>query len=199
MRTITFLAACLLLLLAACSPKNDKIFLTSGSTILAFGDSLTKGVGADSGHSYPDVLSAETGITVINSGVSGEVSSAGLLRLKQQLESTQPNLVILCHGGNDILRRLPLDALETNLDKMIKLIKSYRADVLIVAVPKPALSLKPLPLYKSLAKHHNLAADLNTLSDLFEQSSMKSDRFHLNNKGYRALALAIGERIEIMN
>jgi len=191
------LLLCLCSLLNACSDGNQKITLSSDSVIIAFGDSLTQGVGAAPDDSYPSVLSRELGLQVINEGVSGETSAQGLARLEAILRSTPPDLVILCHGGNDLLRKLPMTALEQNLEQMIALIESYQAQVLLVAVPKPAIFLTPSPLYQTLAKRHQLVADLDTLTELLKEPAMKSDAVHLNALGYQALALAIADRITI--
>ena len=56
-------------------------------------------------NSYPAVFSQETGYKVINAGLPGEITAAGVLRLLGLLQRYNPDLVIICHGGNDILRR----------------------------------------------------------------------------------------------
>ena len=192
---LVFIALTLSLL--ACSEKNNKIQLDQNSVILAFGDSLTQGVGTSQDKSYPSVLSEILGIEVINKGISGETSSQGLKRFRNVLKQTTPDLVILCHGGNDILRKLPLEKLRSNLQQMIDIAHSNGAEVMLIGVPKPAIFLSPLPLYEEVAEDNQLVTDLSTLSELLGQPSMKSDGIHLNAKGYQALAQALAEKIQI--
>ena len=181
-----------------CSSESQKIQLTQDSVILAFGDSLTRGTGAGLADSYPNNLQEILGLTVLNEGIPGETSGKGFERLETLLASTSPDLVILCHGGNDILKRLPLDNLENNLAQMIELIQSHGAQVILLGVPKPSIILSALPLYEKLANEYTLVSDLTSLSNLLEQPSMKSDRVHLNANGYRKLALNIARKIEVI-
>lgn len=189
----------LLLLLSGCGSQDSKVVLLKDSLIVAFGDSLTKGIGTSLENSYPAVLENELGIRVVNEGMPGETSAEGLLRLKAVLERHRPTLVILCHGGNDILRKLPRESLKNNLSQMVELIHSYGSDVLLVGVPEPAISLSALPLYADVAEQYLLVSELNALPDLLESPNMKSDRVHLNTQGYRQLALALSAKIDVIH
>lgn len=80
--------------------------------IVAFGDSLTAGLGVDQNDAYPGQLARwlrEQGYAydVINAGVSGDTSAGGLRRVEWILKS-QPKLVIVELGANDGLRGQPL-------------------------------------------------------------------------------------------
>jgi lysophospholipase L1-like esterase len=132
------LLACLFL--AACGQSGRLTLTDSRSTILAFGDSLTHGTGVAASQSYPTVLDGLVKTKVIRSGIPGEISANnGLKRLKGELDRHQPDLVILCHGGNDILRRLPGETTRQNLAAMVNLIRSSGAEVLLIAVPNISL------------------------------------------------------------
>jgi acyl-CoA thioesterase-1 len=51
-----------------------------------------------------------------NAGILGEISQQDLLRLPMILEQTKPDLVVLCHGGNELIRQLGNDQLKNNIE-----------------------------------------------------------------------------------
>lgn len=161
------------------------------AVILAFGDSLTVGKGASAADSYPAVLARLSGRHVESSGVSGEVSALGLERLPAELSRVRPDLLILLHGGNDILRNRSVAELESNLDAMIRLARSKDIEVVLLGVPEKKLFSDAAPLYSELAERHDLVFIEDLLSGLLRDSAMKSDAVHLNARGYRALAEGI--------
>jgi len=170
--------------------------LATNAVILAFGDSLTYGTGANSQtESYPAVLQQLIGRTVVNAGIPGEISQEGLLRLPKLLEQTKPDLVVLCHGGNDLIRQLGNDQLKNNLDKMIHLIQKSGAEVLLIAVPRFSITLAVPELYTELATAYKVPIELTILPELERDSAMKSDTIHPNSMGYKVLAERIHKLI----
>jgi len=161
------------------------------TVILAFGDSLTYGTGAPASQSYPEALASLIERPVINAGLPGEVTSAGRERLPGQLAKHRPTLVILCHGGNDFLRRLDPEATARNLRAMIELSRASGADVLLIGVPKLGFGLEVPAFYPALAKDFALPYQGEILIELLGDHSMKSDPIHPNADGYRLLAEAI--------
>lgn len=182
------------LLLCACGkhklPQLAK--LPEGAVILAFGDSLTRGNGSSAGNDYPSQLQALTGRTVINGGVPGEVSQQGLERLPALLDETQPQLMILTHGANDLLRRLPTDALEANLRAMIRLARERGVQVVMLGVPQPALLfMSGAEIYPRIAHEESVPIDPTTLAGILADGAFKSDPIHPNDAGYRLMAEAV--------
>ena len=185
-----------LLLSAGCGKPPRLPLLAGDAVILAFGDSLTAGTGAGDTESYPAVLSRLIGRSVLNAGVPGEVSANGVQRLAELLEREHPGLLILCHGGNDLLQHLDQRQLADNLRSMIKTARERGVPVLLVAVPAPDLTLKPPKLYQKLADEFQLPIEGKVLPRILAKSSLKSDHIHPNGAGYRQLAEALAELLK---
>ncbi|MFT5446486.1 MAG: acyl-CoA thioesterase-1 [Gammaproteobacteria bacterium] len=171
------------------SPMLHK--LPPDAVILAFGDSLTFGTGALAGESYTDVLGTSISRQIVNAGIPGEVSADGLVRLPEVLEQSAPALVVLIHGGNDILRRLPKTQIAQNLRSMIGLIRAFGAQVVMLGVPRFGLFPDAAPFYATVAEQEQVPIDLETLSDILSDNDLKSDTVHPNAAGYSRMAAAV--------
>jgi acyl-CoA thioesterase-1 len=181
-----------LALLAACSGGQPKLArLAPDAVVLAFGDSLTFGQGANPGESYPARLEALIGRKVVSSGVPGETSAEGLARLPAALDEARPQLVILCEGGNDFLRKLDEAQAADNLRAMVRLAKSRGAEVVLIAVPKPGLLPSPADFYAAVAKEFGVPHEETALRKILTDNALKSDLVHPNAAGYAKLAEAI--------
>ena len=176
------------------SPKLQPV--PASGVVLAFGDSLTYGTGADSGQSYPAKLEKKIGRRVVNSGVPGEITAEGLERFAGVIEKEKPALVILCHGGNDLLRQMDQRQTAENLRKMIRLAKESDAAVVMIAVPALGLSLTPPPFYAEIAKEAAVPIELKVLGKILGKTSLKSDYIHPNAAGYGQLAESMAELLK---
>jgi acyl-CoA thioesterase I len=109
--------------------------------IVAFGDSLTAGYGADPGESYPDYLEKDLNAKgyhyqVINQGISGNTTKDGVDRLQDAL-GLKPVLVIVAFGGNDGLRGLPIASTRENLDQIVATLVHSGAKVVLGGITLP--------------------------------------------------------------
>ena len=109
--------------------------------IVAFGDSLTAGLGVAAEEAYPARLQRrldEKGLRyrVINAGVSGDTTAGGVRRVDWVLKS-RPDLVILELGGNDGLRGLKLDETKANLERIIKRCQDASVTVILAGMKLP--------------------------------------------------------------
>ena len=170
--------------------------LAEGAVVLAFGDSLTHGTGAQAQESYPVLLEEIIGRRVVRSGVPGELSEDGLARLPGELEAHSPRLLILCHGGNDLLRRRDPAATEANLRAMVTLAREAGTQVVLVGVPRPGLRLQRADFYDRIAADLQLPYLPDTLSEILADRDLKTDAAHPNAAGYRRFAEALAALLE---
>jgi len=191
-KAILFLLALLAVIsMTACSSTVKLPKLAGDAVIVAFGDSITFGTGAQPQESYPAYLERMIGRRVVNAGVPGEVTAAGLSRLTEVLDREKPTLIIICHGGNDYLRRLDRQQAADNVREMVRLARQKGATVVLIAVPALGLSISPAPLYRDIAKELTVPLDEKTLSSILADNSFKSDLIHPNAAGYHRLAESI--------
>ena len=197
MKTILIAVIILLALLNFTKKETRDMTLHTQDSILAFGDSLTYGFGANPNESYPARLSKLTGIKVINAGVNGDTSEDGLRRLAPYLEDPSIKLMILFFGGNDILQKKSMTALKENLKTMINMAKAKNIDVLLVSVPNIGLfGLSALELYEEVAEETNVPLLSGMLAEILSDPSLKSDQIHPNDKGYKVMTEKILEKLK---
>lgn len=109
--------------------------------IVAFGDSLTAGLGVPAEASYPARLEARLraegyAYRVVNAGVSGDTTAGGLRRVDWALR-LRPEIVIVELGANDALRGQDLSTVRANLDRLVVRFQSSGVRVLIAGIRLP--------------------------------------------------------------
>ena len=164
-----------------------------GGVILAFGDSLTFGTGAKPEESYPAVLEKLVARKVLRSGVPGETAAEGFARLAGVLDEAEPQLVILCEGGNDLLRRAEEGAVKESLKKSIQLIRERGTAVVLMAPPRPGVFTDIPAFYTELANELRLPLEGQILKAVLSDNSLKSDLVHPNARGYAKIAEALAK------
>ena len=184
----------MLLLLFACSDAPPPLpRLGADDVVLAFGDSITHGTGARPEESYPEVLAQLIGRQVVGAGVPGEITAIGVQRLPEVLDEVKPKILLLCLGGNDMLRKVESVATESNLRTMVRMARDRGVAVVLIAVPKPALFGGNASFYQAIAREDDLHLESEILKDILYDNEFKADPIHPNAKGYRRLAEAIAE------
>ena len=177
--------------------------------ILAFGDSLFAGYGLDPDDSYPSKLEAALrakGINaaMVNAGVSGDTTAAGLQRLEFTLNAQEekPDLFILELGGNDLLRGLSPEETEANLSAMLEELQSRDIPVLLMGMRAPPnygpeYQAQFDALYADLAEEYGAALIPFWLQGIYEdQSLFQSDRIHPTAEGIEELVASTVDQVE---
>jgi len=188
------LVACLL---AACGRQPAHPPLSSGSVVLAIGDSVTFGTGAAPGEDYPTQLAALTGWNVANRGIPGDTAADVRARIDRALAETRPALVILEIGGNDFLKRHPAAETKENIRAILKAIRQAGIPVVLVATPKfsplgAAVGMLPdAPVYAELAQEEDVPLVPDIFARVLSDPDLKADPIHPNAAGYRKLAEGI--------
>lgn len=173
--------------------KSDVVDLPkAGVNIIAFGDSLVAGYGATSGHDFVTVLADSIDHEIINAGVSGETTTAALLRLERDVLARDPRVVIILLGGNDALRQLPVSQTFQNLEKMIDLIHEKQAAVILLGIRGGIFGDRYKNEFSRLAREKKVNYIPDILDGILGNSELTSDQIHPNDKGYAL----ISERIE---
>jgi acyl-CoA thioesterase-1 len=109
--------------------------------VVAFGDSLTAGLGVMPDESYPAQLQARLradgyAYRVVNAGASGDTTAGGLRRVDWALKN-KPDIVIVALGANDALRGQDLASVRSNLDGIVARFQKAGARVLIAGMEMP--------------------------------------------------------------
>jgi acyl-CoA thioesterase-1 len=188
--------AFLILLIWGCSERPKLERLPSDAVVLAFGDSLTFGTGANEDESYPAQLEQLIGRRVVRAGVPGEVTAQALARLPEALDEHAPRLLLLCIGGNDFLRRLGNQQAERNVREMVKLATGRGVAVMLIGTPEPGFTMSPPAFYAGIAKEFRLPYEEGIIGQVLKDATLKADPIHPNARGYRLIAERLAEQLK---
>ena len=177
--------------------------------IVALGDSLTAGYGLLEMQAYPALLQKKLdqdgyGWEVVNAGVSGDTSAAGLQRLDWTLQQQNVRVLIVELGANDGLRGLPVDHMKKNLAGIIEQAQARGISVLLAGMEAPpnygpeyAASFRRV--YRELATQYNITLVPFMLDKVAGISTLnQSDGIHPNIEGTQIVADTIWHALRPM-
>ncbi|MGI8978067.1 MAG: DUF2920 family protein [Pirellulaceae bacterium] len=202
-------------------PSVDAVLkrLSAGqpTRIVCFGDSITGAYYHTGGErAWCDMLRLavqrvypQARLEMVNAGVSGNTTAAGLARMEKDVIARQPHLVVVMFGMNDVAR-LPLDDYVANLTTIIR--RSHAAGAaVILCTPNTVYENPGRPVAKlaelservrKLAKEANLLvadcfAETTALKerDLLTWMLGMSDEIHPNMNGHRAMAEVVAHAL----
>lgn len=175
--------------LAGCNKKSPTE--PSEIEVLAFGDSLTFGIGSTSGNGYVPVLERRIGVDIFNSGIPGNTTGDALTRLSTSVLARDPRIVIVLLGGNDILQNVPVQTRIDNITQIVERIRSDGSKVILVGLGSGQVDPfnGELP---GLASRTGSTYVPNILDGIIGNPSLMFDQIHPNDAGYAIMA----DRIE---
>jgi acyl-CoA thioesterase I len=160
---------------------------SSAATLLIWGDSLSAAYGIPQETAWPRLLDQKLQregyrYQIVNASISGETSAGGLARLPAALSEHKPAIVIIELGANDGLRGLPIAAMRSNLDAMIRASQGAGAKVMLIGMRMPPnfgpiYTTKFQEIYGTLAKERKTAL----LPFMMEGFALREDLFQNDN------------------
>lgn len=207
------LAAALVLALAGCHQAAPDMAASSASSIevpapagpkrhvLAIGDSLFAGYGlASPDLAYPARLQAalrRAGVNadVANASVSGDTTADGAARLGFSLDgqAVKPDLVLICLGGNDMLRGLPPASTRANMEAMLGELDRRHIPVVVMgmlAAPNLGVGYARAfdAVFPAVAREHHAALVPFFLSTVMGNGDLRqADHMHPTPAGVEAI------------
>lgn len=174
-----------------CSPPSAPIPPQSGTQIIAFGDSLVRGKGASPGKDWVSLVSTQLGVPILNKGRNGDTTRAALARLDRDVIQNDPRVVIVCLGGNDVLRRLPQKETFKNLTRIIDRIQETGAGVVLVGI-RGGLLVDPYDdAFESLANTKRTYFVPDIMENILGNKARLADAVHPNDLGHQHVAKRI--------
>jgi acyl-CoA thioesterase-1 len=193
-------------LLALVLLLSPPAFAQETVTILAFGDSLTAGLGVDPQSAFPakleEALKARGhNVRVINAGVSGDTAAAGRDRLDWVL-TDDIDAVIVELGANDALRGIAPAETRTALTAILETLKQRNLPVLLAGMLAPR-NLGPDyaaaydPIFPDLAKTYGAIYYPFFLDGVATQPALnQADGIHPNPAGVTEIVTRITPSVE---
>jgi acyl-CoA thioesterase-1 len=155
----------------------------SAATILVFGDSLSAGLGLQSGQGWVSLLeqrlhAEKLDYKVVNASISGETTFGGRNRIEGALKTHQPAVIVVELGANDGLQGGTPETTRANLEAIIDASHRAKARVLLVGIRLPpnygmAYTEKFHRQYREIAKRKKTAV----VPFLFEGFAEKPEYF----------------------
>ncbi len=179
------------------SNSREKItnFPSSGTDVIAFGDSLVVGVGASEKGGFVTILSQELDLPIVNLGISGDTTARALERINT-LDQYKPKVVIVLLGGNDFLQGIPEVETFVNLEKIIYNIHKRGSAVLLLGLEDKKLGNKHRQSFDTLAEKTAVLYLPNILDGIYGNPTLSADTLHPNDAGYRIIANKIRPVLE---
>lgn len=159
--------------------------------VIAFGDSLTEGLGSEDLKGYVGYLEEYTGVPIFNQGVRRDTTTDLLARIDRDVLEHHPRVVIMTIGGNDLIHVTPYETILHNLESLFKKLTDAGITVIFAEVTDNTLFKKYNQQVKSLADRYGVVYIPRTMEHVFWNLRSKFDPLHPDDRGY----VTMGERM----
>lgn len=173
--------------------------------VIIFGDSIAAGYGLDSDEAFPALIQQkvnEVGMAfeVVNAGLSGETSAAGLRRIDWILRRPV-DVFVLELGGNDGLRGIDPDVTRENLSGIMTKVREANPDVRILLTGMEAppnmgdsYTARFREIFPELAREHDVPLMPFILEDVAGIAELNlPDQIHPTAEGHEIIARNLWE------
>ncbi len=164
--------------------------------VIAFGDSLTQGVGVAQNQNYPSVLSKMLGKDICNLGIAGNTTVDARDRLTQVLD-LKPKMVFMGIGANDFLKGVAPETTQKNIGHMIDVFTKEGIMVVVLGFE----GLKDGEKYKTAlnldSRNDIVYVPLAFAGVLDDAKMLSADNMHPNEIGYKKVAQNIYDEVFI--
>jgi acyl-CoA thioesterase-1 len=190
---LAVLAVALVLGIIGCVTPGDSTSasISGEETIVCLGDSITAGTSAtvpgkdDKSKSWPAFLQKKVNIPVINAGVAGNTSAQGLARVKRDVISKNPRIVIILLGANDYHQKIPMATTKNNLQRIIDMVNDGKRKIYL-GRQYPVWNEQVENMFNTLALSNNIEQIGFSWDGVWDVSI--DGGMHPNAKGYEILA-----------
>lgn len=163
--------------------------------VVAFGDSLTAGFGAAPQESYPAELERLLGREIVNRGRNGDTAADALARLESDVLVLDPSLVLVTLGGNDVMRRVPVEETVSSLREIFTRLTARGAMVVYLGIDPPFVGPARTDAIRELCRELGVLHVDRVMAGLWGDPARMADRIHPNAAGYRVMAERVHEAL----
>ena len=208
MKSVIYSIVLLLICQAAGNAESSPILEDKNQdgiiSALAFGDSITFGIGDDSSNGgYPSRLAALVGIPVANQGIPGEqITEEGVHRAPSVLLSSSADLLFLMEGANDANQQKSSGIYRSAVQRIINVAVALGKEPVLFTLPPPCCDRgAQAPFTNSYSSEIKQIAASNSLSIVDQQLAWTTtcegsechlynlpDGLHPNSTGYTVMA-----------
>lgn len=156
----------------------------SNTAIVAFGDSLAAGVGAQQTNGFVDILAEDLDIEIINHAQAG-ADAHDMWNTIDTVIAESPRIVILSVGTTDaVVPTTPAYQVASRLERMISTIHDSGSAIILLETASHQYG----DMYYKIAREHQTALVQDVVSPLRGKQQFMFDEVHPNDAGHVRIA-----------